>query len=119
MLAVAEGEETAVGWVEWRDPKLFGRPNQEWQIGIILAPEHRGRGIGTTAQRLLASYLFDTSAVRRLAAYTEPDNAAEQRCLEKVGFHREGVLGQAGFRGGEWRDVVVFSLLREDVSDAE
>lgn len=114
-LVVAENDEEAVGWVMWRDPKLFGREGSVWETGILLAPEHRGRGVGTAAQRALAEYLFDTTVVHRLCANTEANNIAEQRSLEKCGFQREGVLRQAGFRTGRWRDVVVYALLRGEV----
>ena len=85
----------------------------------MLAPEFRGQGAGTAAQRLLVEYLFDTTLVHRLCAYTEPDNVAEQRSLEKCGFRREGVLREAGFRGGQWRDAVVYGCLRDDTVIAE
>ena len=85
-----------------------------WVIGALLAPEHRGRGAGTAAQRLLRDLLFDTTPANRLCAYTETDNVVEQRSLEKCGFVREGVLRQAAFRGGQWRDLVSYGCLRED-----
>ena len=43
---------------------------------------------------------------------TQPENTAEQRSLQKIGFRHEGVLRGAEFRDGTWRDVVVFGLLR-------
>jgi Acetyltransferases, including N-acetylases of ribosomal proteins len=39
---------------------------------------------------------------------------AEQWALSKAGFAREGVLRGYGFRDGEWRDAVMYSILRED-----
>jgi len=41
-------------------------------------------------------------------------NIAEQRALEKAGFTREGVMRGIGWRGGSWRDGVMYSLLRTD-----
>jgi RimJ/RimL family protein N-acetyltransferase len=114
-LAVAQPDETALGWVAWSSTNL-GWDGFGTTIGILLAPEHRGRGVGTAAQRLLVQHLFDTTPTHRLCAFTEADNAAEQRSLEKCGFRREGVLRSAGFRGGQWRDVVVYAQLREDQS---
>jgi len=97
----------------WRHPdRGFGPLG--WEVGILLAPEHRGRGVGTAAQRLLADYLFDTTTAHRLCALTEADNRAEQGALEKCGFKREGVLRESGFVRGAWRDVVVYGLLREE-----
>ena len=113
-LVVSLADETPAGWVLWRDLGMFGRKGWAWEIGILLAPEYRGRGVGTTAQMLLTEYLFDTTVVHRLCAITELDNQAEQRSLEKVGFRREGVLKQAAFRGGAWRDCVIYACLRDD-----
>ena len=115
MLVVADAGDAAVGWVMWRDAMLGGEEGVGgWVTGILLAPEHRGRGIGTAAQRLLAEHLFSTTTAHRLSAYTEADNLPEQRSLEKAGFCREGVLRGAAFRGGEWRDLVAYSRVRGD-----
>ena len=84
------------------------------EIGIGLLPGHRGHGLGTAAQRLLVGYLFAVSPVHRIQAGTELGNVAEQRALERVGFRREGVLRQLYFREGEYRDSVVYGLLRQE-----
>jgi RimJ/RimL family protein N-acetyltransferase len=84
------------------------------RIGTLLFPEHRGKGRGTAAQRLLADYLFSTTPANRLEATTETDNVAEQRALEKAGFVREGVLRGRGFVRGRWRDGVLYARLRDD-----
>jgi [ribosomal protein S5]-alanine N-acetyltransferase len=84
-----------------------------YEIGIALLPEHRGHGVGTTAQRLLVEYLFDNTPAHRLEAYTEVENVAEQRALEKAGFEREGVLRAVQFRAGAWRDGILYALLRD------
>ncbi len=107
----AEGE--FAGFVSWR--RVNAGPNAwYWNIGIQLRTELCGRGIGTEAQRLLVDYLFAHTTAMRLEADTEVTNRAEQRALEKVGFLREGVRRGAVFRDGEWRDNVVYSLLRTD-----
>jgi RimJ/RimL family protein N-acetyltransferase len=103
------GEEACAGWVSWRRvrPATF-------EIGISLFLEYRGRGIGTEAQRQLVDYLFATTPVHRVQAGTETGNVAEQRALERVGFRREGVLRGVGIRAGEWRDGVMYGLVRDD-----
>jgi [ribosomal protein S5]-alanine N-acetyltransferase len=109
-LAVMLEEDTCAGVVDWRRSGLFGN----YEIGIVLVPEHRGHGIGTEAQRQLVEYLFSTTTAHRLQAGTEVDNLAEQRALERVGFKREGVNRQLYFRAGRWRDSVMYGLLREE-----
>lgn len=55
-LAVRVDDGGCAGWVTWRAVGRFGN----YEIGIALFPEHRGHGIGTTAQRLLVEHLFAT-----------------------------------------------------------
>jgi RimJ/RimL family protein N-acetyltransferase len=85
-----------------------------FNVGIALLPEHRGRGHGSEAQRLLAAYLFAQTTIERLEASTDVVNLAEQRALERAGFTREGVLRHAQFRDGEFHDMVLYSRLRGD-----
>ena len=110
-LAVALGDGSCAGWVNWRQAGKYGV-----EVGISLFPEHRGRGVGTEAQRQLVSYLFDTTTVHRVQAGTEVDNVAEQKALEAVGFRREGVHRGVYFRDGRWRDSVTYGLLRDDLA---
>lgn len=112
-LIVARGDRR-LGFVIWRRHPVTVVRSYNWEIGIILLPDARGRGYGTQAQRLLARYLFAHSTVQRIWAGTEIDNVAEQRALEKAGFLREGVSRAAGWRNGAWRDGVIYSLLRTD-----
>jgi RimJ/RimL family protein N-acetyltransferase len=113
MLIAWRGDER-LGLLVWRKVRT-GLHAFFWNIGIDLLPEARGRGYGTTAQRLLVEYLFAHTPVHRIEADTESDNVAEQRALTKAGFTREGVLRGAGFRGGSYRDLVLFSILRDEV----
>ena len=114
LLVVAQPDDTAIGWVSWRQGVL-GSQTGVLEIGALLFPEHRGRGAGSAAQRLLAEYLFATSPVHRLWAWTGSDNLAEQKALEKCGFKREGMIREAIFRGGEWHDSIIFGLLRHEL----
>ena len=109
-LAVRLEDGTCAGWVGWHPG---GAPGT-FEIGATLLPEHRGQGIGSEVQRILADYLFNTTTVFRLTAGTEVDNVAEQRALERVGFSREGVERAHHFRAGLWRDSVRYGLLRTD-----
>jgi RimJ/RimL family protein N-acetyltransferase len=113
MLAVVDEADGIVGEVSWHQASNGPPPNGLcWNIGIWIAPEHRGKGYGSEAQRLVAAYLFEHSYLERVEAGTEADNVAEQRALEKAGFTREGVLRRSCFRGSAWRDMVVYSKLR-------
>lgn len=114
ILMVVSGAET-LGFVSWRKIDVAGG-TYFWNMGILLLPAARGRGVGTRAHQLLARYLFAHTPVARIEADTEKDNIAEQRALEKAGFTREGLMRSVVFRDGRWRDGVLYSILREDLA---
>jgi RimJ/RimL family protein N-acetyltransferase len=112
-LAVARVDnDSFVGCVDWRHDERAG-PGV-WEIGILLAPEFRGRGAGTDAQHQLVDYLFSTTPCHRIWAGTEVDNIAEQRSLERVGLLREGCLRGHHFRDSRWRDSYIYGVTRPD-----
>lgn len=88
-------------------------------VGIALVPSARGHGYGAQAQRLLAEMLLAVFDIGRVEASTDVDNLAEQRALEKAGFTREGVLRRAQHRAGRLHDLVVYSVVRDDLPLAD
>jgi RimJ/RimL family protein N-acetyltransferase len=102
-----------LGFVSWRRRQATPA-SYYWEIGIALLAAARGAGHGTQAQRLLARYLFAHTPVHRIMASTEVANRAERRALEKIGFTAEGISRGIGWRDGQWRDGVTYSLLRTD-----
>jgi RimJ/RimL family protein N-acetyltransferase len=113
-LSIATADRT-VGSVFWFR-REWGLPDTSWcwEIAVHVFPDHRGIGIGTRAQRLLAGYLFAHTRGRRLQAITDCENLPEQRALERVGFQREGRLRDLQWREGRWHDQILYSLLRRD-----
>jgi RimJ/RimL family protein N-acetyltransferase len=110
LLVSVRGE--AAGTVNWKRVS-YGKPVWAcWNIGIAMLPDFRGKGHGTTAQALLVRYLFDNHPLPRIEAYTDIDNVAEQRSLEKAGFQREGTIRSAQFREGRWRDLHLYAVIR-------
>ena len=98
-----------IGTMSWHSvhygPTIGSRA---WSIGMALAPDWRGQGWGTLAQRLLADHLLESA--HRVEACTDVDNIAEQRSLEKAGFAREGVLRGAQLRAdGPHHDLVMYA----------
>jgi RimJ/RimL family protein N-acetyltransferase len=114
----ASGE--LVGGVSWHAEGYGATVNcAAWNIGIALLPGARGRGIGSTAQRLLAEYLFATTEVDRVEASTEVINRAERKALSRAGFRFEGLIRGAAMRAGERRDYLLYGRLRSDALDEE
>ena len=79
--------------------------------GYWLAPPARGRGVVSTAVRLLARWGFTELGLARIELTCGPDNDASQRVAARCGFVREGVMrSHMPYKGGR-RDTVIFSLL--------
>ena len=56
-------------------------------FGIVIGRAHWGKGIGTSAARLVKGYAFDTLGLAELQAEVLQRNLASALLLEKVGFH--------------------------------
>jgi len=105
---LANGRELALAIVDQHDALLgaLGLSNFDWgdlkgEIGYWVVAEVRRRGIGSRATRLLAN----------------PENRASLRLAERAGFRREGTLRRYRRRHGAREDLVMFSLLAEDLAD--
>lgn len=92
----------------------LGDAARQAEFGIFLAAEAAGKGLGQEATRLIVGYGFDTLNLNRIWLHVFADNARAIHVYEKVGFRTEGVLRQAGFRGGRYLDVVSMALLRAE-----
>jgi RimJ/RimL family protein N-acetyltransferase len=114
ILGVALPDGKLAGFVSWRAVRAGGPEGGCLEIGAMVFPEYRGRGLGTAAQRRLVDYLFATTLANRLQAVTDIENLGERRALERAGFRREGTMRGLAFLGGRWRDCVLYARLRSD-----
>ena len=87
--------------------------------GLAIHPDYRGRRVADEAARLLQRHLLVELGYHRLELACYGFNERAIRHAERVGFVREGVQRRAYSRHGEWQDAVLFSLLREDLGDAD
>lgn len=111
-VAIVRGEATVAGIATWK-PRGFPA-GVAYEIGVGVAPEHRGQGIGTAAQELLVDYLLDHTTAHRIEALTNDDNVAEQKALERLGFRQEGLMRGRSFLHGKYVGVLIYGLLRAD-----
>ena len=84
------------------------------EIGYFLVPSERGKGYCTEAIKIMADYLFLSKDIVRIQAHTDTRNKASQKVAEKAGFKKEGTIRKAMFIRGEWRDLFLYSILREE-----
>jgi [ribosomal protein S5]-alanine N-acetyltransferase len=85
------------------------------EVGIWLAPQVRGRGLGRRALRLAGQWLLGPCGLARIELFADPDNAPMMRAAQDAGFAREGILRDYRRRRGKGVDVVVMSLIPADL----
>ena len=89
--------------------------NRSAELAILIGEKEAwGQGVGTDAYRLLIDYGFTELNLNRIYSGQTARNKAMIRVCEKVGMTQEGLLRQAMFKNGEYLDVVVHALLRDD-----
>lgn len=88
--------------------------NQSAEIGNILIgdKEKRGKGYAGEAVTLLVDFCFQQLNLNRLYLHVFEDNVTAVKLYERCGFKQEGVLRQAKFSQGRFRNLLVMSRLR-------
>jgi diamine N-acetyltransferase len=84
------------------------------QIGYSVLPSERRKGYCSEAVKIMVDYLFLSKDIGRVQAYVDVRNDGSQKVLEKAGFQKEGVVRKGSFFYGEWRDMMLYSILREE-----
>ena len=84
-------------------------------ISIFIGPKELwGRGIGSTALRLLLDYAFTVQGLERVFAEVYGFNTRSQRLMERVGFQKEGILRQHDLQNGKRQDLHVYGILKPE-----
>ena len=86
----------------------------QWEIGYTMIPTERRKGYCTEAVEIMVDYLFLSKDIGRIQAHTDVRNVGSQKVLEHVGFRREGTIRKSSFVRGEWRDMFLYGILREE-----
>lgn len=88
---------------------------QRAELGIVIGnKQYWGKGHGSEAVMLLLQYAFEDLNLHRVYLHVLADNQRAIRCYSKCGFVREGVLRRHQFSCGQFVDLVVMGVLREE-----
>jgi RimJ/RimL family protein N-acetyltransferase len=110
-LSICELDGTCVGkvWVNVRESDASAG-----YVGYWLLPIARGRGLATSAVRLISAWALRELGLATLRLTTDPDNERSQRVAERSGFRRIG-LTPAGSSDGPGPGQVLYALGRPSV----
>jgi len=83
--------------------------------GIFIGhEEHRSKGYGRQAMRLLLNHAFDDLGLHRVYLTVLEDNQRAIRSYEACGFVVEGRLRQHGFKQGRFKDLILMGICADD-----
>jgi RimJ/RimL family protein N-acetyltransferase len=88
--------------------------HREGEIGYLVAPAARGRGIAPRAVELLTRWGVDELGLLRLELRIDADNPASEKVAQRAGYRLDGVLRNVHFKEGVRSDVGVWSRLSKD-----
>jgi ribosomal-protein-alanine N-acetyltransferase len=89
-------------------------PHQTMELGYWIGEPFWGNGYVVEACRAVLSFVFPEYVPERMQARVIAGNGASARVLAKLGFRPEGTLRRSLLRRGNFEDVQMFSLLRDE-----
>lgn len=99
---------TPVGTIDFLN---FNPLNNRAELGLFIAAEYRGQGLGRHALDLLTCYARDHIGLRQLYVFIALDNQVCLQLFEEYGYHRVGILQSWVKRGSTYRDVALLQML--------
>jgi RimJ/RimL family protein N-acetyltransferase len=86
----------------------------ELELGYIVAPGARGRGVATEILRLLTEWAFQDVQAQRIFLIIDVENRASSRVAERAGYRLEGVMRSLHLKPGRRIDAELWSRLPGD-----
>ena len=88
--------------------------NRVGEIGYVLNPTRHGRGYATEAVRKVLEYGFGQMELNRVEGRYMVENTPSRRVMERCGLTFEGILRQSLRIKGEYRDIGICSIVKEE-----
>ena len=89
--------------------------NRSAEFGLMIGDtEAHGQGYGTETAKLVLRYGFEELNLHRIWLGVYSHNTRAIRAYEKAGYVYEGTLRQAHWKHGAYRDVLFYSVLRDE-----
>ena len=92
----------------------FDLANNSAEIGYVINPDYRGRGIAPEAVRRVMHFGFEDLRLHRIEAKYILGNDASRRVMEKVGMIYEGTHRGSMLIKGIYRDIGICAITEEE-----
>lgn len=94
----------------------FDAAHDAAELGYWIGKPYWGAGYATEAVRTLVAWGFDEAGLNRIHAGHFPENVRSAAVLRKVGLRYEGRSRERVKKGGAYRDLDRYALLRRERS---
>lgn len=85
------------------------------EFAIMLGDKNSwGKGLGTTITREVVRYGFDWLKLNRIELSVLTTNPRAMHIYSSIGFNQEGVKRQAQYKNGQYLDVQLMAILRDE-----
>lgn len=98
---------------------LQGLKSGDAELGYCLNEEYWRRGLGTEFAAAMIKYGFEELGLHRVTAKCDPENHGSYRIMEKNRMTREGHIRENLRIRGEYRDTLVYGILRSEWEPTE
>ena len=108
LMITLASDGTPVGTIDFLN---FDPLNNRAELGLFIAAEHRGQGLGRQALELLTAYAREHLGLRQLYVFIAIDNTVCLKMFEDYGYRRVGVIQSWVKRGNTYRDVALLQMV--------
>ena len=88
--------------------------NHFGEIEYCVGKAFQNKGYVTEATKAIIDYGFERINFNKVQICHRANNLPSARVIEKLGFHKDGVLREFFYRDGEYIDRVYYSILRRE-----
>jgi len=93
-------------------------PHQHAELGYWIGVPYWGNGYATEAAKAVVQYGFEQLKLNRIFAHHFKHNPASGKVLRKLGMKYEGCMRQHVLKWGQFVDLELYSILREEMNSA-
>lgn len=95
---------------------LVSAEHQQGEVGYVFHPDHQGKGFATEAAREMLRLGFAEMNLHRIIGRCSARNTASAKLLRRLGMRKEAHFIDCRKVNGEWREELVFAILKRDWS---
>jgi RimJ/RimL family protein N-acetyltransferase len=106
-------DDRLIGCVGLRD---IDHEHGQAELGFWMGLEYWGQGYTSEAAAAVIRYGFAQLGLNRICAHHMARNPAAGKVLQKLGMKREGLMRQRVRKWGVYEDVIIYAVLRDDLS---